>query len=286
MDWVEANGAPAQQNPWLVLVTPDYYQETPFTIPTHVHVQGMIGAPSTDVHFQQEVVIYGDCDGVSAFVTLLGGISDATIYSFGTASSDHDIVRASDIAATMDNVSIVQGCATGAHEVVGIKSTTSSTTVQNTTIQHRTGINQSGSISIKTTGSGSMSFRFGWLMDTASSPKAAIEHNSTGHFILFFTRIGMYTGSTYGTDIINGDNGEGVFVLSSPYDESIGPITHTWRWRNVLGQLTATDSPPGCTDALRGALYMDDSLGEHCACRGPLGSTSWQQLDGGGSCAP
>lgn len=48
--------------------------------------------------------------------------------------------------------------------------------------------------------------------------------------------------------------------------------------------LTPTDTPPSCGDASRGAIYFDDSLGEHCGCRGATGAASWQQLDGGGAC--
>ena len=48
--------------------------------------------------------------------------------------------------------------------------------------------------------------------------------------------------------------------------------------------LTPTDTPPSCGDASRGAIYFDDSLGEHCGCRGTTGAASWQQLDGGGAC--
>lgn len=45
-----------------------------------------------------------------------------------------------------------------------------------------------------------------------------------------------------------------------------------------------TDTPAACDDAHRGWIYFDDSLGEHCGCRGAAGSSSWQQLDGGGAC--
>lgn len=45
-----------------------------------------------------------------------------------------------------------------------------------------------------------------------------------------------------------------------------------------------TDSPVTCNDSARGAHYFDDSLGEHCACRGATGAASWQQMDGGGAC--
>lgn len=48
--------------------------------------------------------------------------------------------------------------------------------------------------------------------------------------------------------------------------------------------LVPTDSPPACDDSLRGGIYFNDTLGEHCGCRGPAGSATWQQLDGGGSC--
>jgi hypothetical protein len=45
-----------------------------------------------------------------------------------------------------------------------------------------------------------------------------------------------------------------------------------------------TDTPPTCNDANRGAVYFDDSLGEHCACKGATGAASWQEMDGGGAC--
>lgn len=49
-------------------------------------------------------------------------------------------------------------------------------------------------------------------------------------------------------------------------------------------QFTPTDTPTACADGTRGRVYFDDSLGEHCGCKGATGAATWQQLDGGGSC--
>jgi hypothetical protein len=97
--------------------------------------------------------------------------------------------------------------------------------------------------------------------------------------------VGVRLGSS--SDVVWQDN-----ASASSGDSDVGitrhsaGILHMTNGDSGIGFLLhmPTDTPPACNDANRGAIYFDDSLGEHCACKGATGAASWQEMDGGGAC--
>lgn len=243
-----ASQTPTQTTPWLIQVTPGWYLEDPFTVPIHVHVQGMMTRGPSDTHVVGETFIYTD-DTSGDFITLAAGsMSYVSIVSITDATGVMTLV-ASTANGSYLHASSIYTLSASTVAPVRLLESRSGTLLADTIVLQTMDPASSQTDFIRLTGAAHVSVRNSWLMCNGLSPRSAVYQESTGHAVFYDVRIGTFTGSTFGTDFANINGGTLVVSHDTGYKTATGTLPEDpWgKWyatkRGEREAPSATDTP-------------------------------------------
>lgn len=239
---------PTQTTPWLIQVTPGWYLEDPFTVPIHVHVQGMMTRGPSDTHVVGETFIYTD-DTTGDFITLAAGsMSYVSIVSITDATGVMTLVASTANGSYLHASSIYTLSASTAAPVRLLESR-SGTLLADTIVLQTMDPASTQTDFIRLIGAAHVSVRNSWLMCNGLSPRSAVYQESTGHAVFYDVRIGTFTGSTFGTDFANINGGTLAVSHDTGYKTATGtlPFDPWGKWyateRGEREAPSATDTP-------------------------------------------